>query len=64
MRFFHKPITDTVLENEREAKKLKEQIIKPTIRVERDAARLNKLLLADGITLKIFYATGGDRRRG
>lgn len=62
MIFFKKKVPSTVRANELRAERLKAQIIAKPHQLEKQAQRLNELLLADGITLKILYATGGDRR--
>lgn len=62
MNFFKKKLPVEIQLNEAKAEKLKKQVIAPHQQLERDARHLNELLLADGITLKIYYATGGDLR--
>lgn len=62
MIFFKKKLPSTVKANEIRAEKLKAQIIAKPRKLEKEAQRLNELLLADGITLKILYATGADHR--
>lgn len=64
MSWFRKKLPKSVIDNERQAERLKARIIAKPQRLEKDAQKLNDLLLADGITLKIFYASGGDRRHG
>lgn len=64
MSWFKKRLPESVTDNERQAEQLKARIISKPHKLEKDAQRLNDLLLADGITLKIFYASGGDRRHG
>lgn len=64
MSWFKKKLPESVIDNERQAERLKARIIAKPQRLEKDAQKLNDLLLADGITLKIFYASGGDRRHG
>lgn len=62
MNFFKKKLPAEVRTNEIKAERLKKQVIAPHRQLEKDARHLNELLLADGITLKIYYATGGDLR--
>lgn len=62
MNWFKKRLPESVTDNERQAEQLKARIISKPHKLEKDAQKLNDLLLADGITLKIFYATGGDAR--
>lgn len=61
---WRKKLPASIKSNEVKAERLKAKIIKGPHKVEKEAQRLNELLLADGITLKVFYATGGDKRHG
>lgn len=45
-----------------QADQIKAGIVKRSDKVTEDTDRLNKLLLANGITLRIFIATNGDKR--
>lgn len=47
---------------EKEVKKLKAQNVEKISKATDSSARLHALLKADGITLKIYIATGGDKR--
>lgn len=44
------------------AEKIKQSNARRLDKLEVSSTRLHRLLLADGITLRVYIATGGDRR--
>lgn len=60
---FWRKVPPVVEQKNKEAEKLKAQILQGPKKVEKESQRLIDLLVADGITLKILYATGAGRRK-
>lgn len=60
---FKRKLPPVVTQNNVKAEKLKAKIIEGPKKVEKESQRLIDLLVADGITLKILYASGAGRRK-
>jgi hypothetical protein len=63
MRFFKVKHNPRVVEKNRQAEEIKAEIVERADKVSRETERLNKLMRANGYTLMILIATGGDNRR-
>lgn len=62
MIFFGKRAVNKAAALDKEVEKLKAENIKRIDKVTDSSTRLHSLLKSNGITLRIYVATGGDKR--
>lgn len=62
MMFFGKRAVRKAADLDKEVEKLKAENVKRIDKVTSSSTRLHSLLKSNGITLRIYVATGGDKR--